>query len=62
MTPRKKYSFYIEDEQAEALKAIKERDGVLESEQIRRALDDWIEKKGVSAKATSRRARTRRKV
>jgi hypothetical protein len=60
MTPRKKYSFYIEDEQAEALKAIKERDGVLESEQIRRALNDWIEKKGV-AKAAPRRAATRRK-
>jgi len=44
------------------LKRIKERDGVLESEQIRRALNDWIEKKGVTVKATSRRARTRRKV
>ena len=30
-----------------ALKAIKERDGVLESEQIRRALNDCIEKKCV---------------
>jgi hypothetical protein len=62
MTPRKKYSFYIEDEQAEALKAIKERDGVLESEQIRRALNDWIEKKGVTTKATFQHAGTRRKV
>ena len=62
MTPRRKYSFYIDDEQADALKRIKERDGVLESEQIRRALNDWIEKKGVTVKATSRRARTRRKV
>jgi hypothetical protein len=62
VTPRRKYSFYIDDEQADALKRIKERDGVLESEQIRRALNDWIEKKGVTVKATSRRARTRRKV
>jgi hypothetical protein len=44
---RKKYSFYIEEKQAELLKAIKERDGVLESEQIRRALNDWIEKKAI---------------
>jgi hypothetical protein len=61
MTPRKKYSFYIEDGQAEALKAIKERDGVLESEQIRRALNDWIEKKGVTAKAERKRAATRKR-
>ena len=39
---RKKYSFYIEDTQSDALKSIKARDGVLESEQIRRALDEWI--------------------
>jgi hypothetical protein len=31
---RKKYSFYIEESQADALKAVKVRDGVLESEQI----------------------------
>ena len=32
-----------------------------ESEQIRRAIDDWIVKKGVKLKAASRRAGTRRK-
>jgi hypothetical protein len=47
MTPRRRYSFWIDDEQADGLKAIKERDGVLESEQIRRAINDWLEKKGV---------------
>lgn len=47
MTPRKRYSFWIDDEQADGLKEVKERDGVLESEQIRRAINDWLEKKGV---------------
>ena len=47
MTPRKRYSFWIDDEQAEGLKAVKVRDGVLESEQIRRALDTWLKKRGV---------------
>ena len=47
MTPRRKYSFYIEDDQAEGLKEVKERDGVLESEQIRRAITRWLEEKGV---------------
>lgn len=60
MTPRRKYSFYIDDVQADALKAIKERDGVLESEQIRRALNDWIEKKEVM-KAERKRAVTRKR-
>jgi hypothetical protein len=57
---RKKYSFYIEEEQSEALKAIKERDGVLESEQIRRALNDWIEKKGVMKSERKRVAARKR--
>ncbi len=62
MSPKRKYSFYIDDAHAEALKRIKERDGVLESEQIRRAIADWTEKKGVTVKAAPRRVlKTRRK-
>jgi hypothetical protein len=59
MTPRRKYSFYIDDAQAEALKRIKERDGVLESEQIRRAIDAWIHRRGTVVK--ERGARTRKR-
>ena len=58
---RKKYSFYIEETQSDALKSIKARDGVLESEQVRRALDDWIAKKAVR-EGLSRRTPARRKV
>lgn len=47
MSPRRRYSFWIDDEQADGLKAVKERDGVLESEQIRRAIDAWLIEKGV---------------
>jgi hypothetical protein len=63
MTPRRRklYSFWIDPEQATALKAIKERDGVPESEQIRRALDAWIEQKTATEKAAPRRAATRRR-
>jgi len=53
--PRRKYSFWIDDDQAEGLKTVKERDGVLESEQIRRAINDWLEKKGVTVKAQGKR-------
>jgi hypothetical protein len=54
MTSRKKYSFWIDDSQADGLKVVKERDGVLESEQIRRAINDWLQKKGVKAKPIRR--------
>ena len=41
------YSLRLEPEQARMLKTIKARDGVPESEQIRRALMIWFEQKGV---------------
>lgn len=49
MTPPKKvmYSLRLEPEQARLLKAIKARDGVPESEQIRRGLALWFEQKGM---------------
>lgn len=61
MTPRKRYSFWIDDEQAAGLKIIKDRDGVPESEQIRRAITDWLEKKGVKIKTERPRAVTRKR-
>ena len=60
MTPRRKYSFWIDDEQAEGLKVIKDRDGVLESEQIRRAINRWLEEKGVKVKTQGKRPVTRK--
>jgi len=43
LSPRKLYSFYIKDVQAAGLKAIKNAKDVSESEQIRQALNDWLE-------------------
>jgi hypothetical protein len=57
--PRKRATFWIDDEQREGLKAVKERDGVLKSEQIRRAINHWLEKKGVKVKTARKRASTR---
>jgi hypothetical protein len=61
VSPRRRYSFWIDDRQSDGLKKVKERDGVLESEQIRRAIDEWLVRKGVTDKADPRRALTRRK-
>ena len=55
MSTRRRYSFWIDETQARGLKAVKERDGVLESEQIRRALNDWLRRRGV-ARTEARRS------
>ena len=48
---RQMHTFYLEPELAAGLKAIKERDGVSESEQVRRAVRLWFETKGYKVKA-----------
>jgi plasmid stabilization system protein ParE len=52
--------FFIDEDLRGALAAIKERDGISESEQIRRAIKAWVEKKGVPSKAGRKRASTRK--
>jgi predicted DNA-binding protein len=65
MSRKKKYTFFITDELDEALKALKERDGIAEAEAVRRALTAYLAEKGVLEKrdtqAASRRGGTRRK-
>jgi hypothetical protein len=51
VTPRKRYSFWINDRQADGLKQVKAAEDITESEQIRQALNDWLAKKGVSVTA-----------
>jgi hypothetical protein len=50
VTPKSRFHFHLDAEQREALRALKERDGIPEAEQIRRAIDAWLEQKGVSPK------------
>ena len=58
---RKIATFRLDDELLEGLKAVQERDGIPPSEQARRAIQMWLEAKGVMKKAAPRRAVTRRK-
>jgi predicted DNA-binding protein len=60
MSPKRLYNFRIDPDLDEGLKAVKERDGIAESEQIRRAIRAWLEEKGV-IKAASRRVSPRRR-
>ena len=60
MTPRKLYNFLIDPDLAAGLKAVKERDGINESEQVRRAIRESLIQRGVM-KADRKRARTRKR-
>jgi metal-responsive CopG/Arc/MetJ family transcriptional regulator len=59
MSPKKAYTFLIDPELLEALKVLKDRDAAPESETIRRALREYLKKKGV--KADRKRAATRKR-
>jgi len=61
VTPRTRYNFFIEDHQRDRLREVKERDGIPESEQIRRAIDEWLDRKGVTLKTAKRSVRASRK-
>jgi len=62
MTPqRRTLTFRLDEELRVGLETVWDRDGVPISEQIRRAVQDWLEKKGVKTKAAPRRTPTRRK-
>jgi len=60
VTPKRLYTFAIDPDLDDALKRYKADHGVGESEQIRRALRTWFEKRGVIKKAQGKRAVTRK--
>lgn len=60
MTPRKLHNFYLDPELSEGLKTVKDRDGISEAEQVRRAIKDWLQRRGVM-EAAPRRVSPRRK-
>ena len=59
MSDRALFNFMIDASMREALKTIKERDGISESEQARRALAAWIESKGIRVKGGAKSKRKR---
>ncbi|MEO8520055.1 MAG: ribbon-helix-helix protein, CopG family [Acidobacteriota bacterium] len=62
MSPNlKPATFRLDRHLLEALQAIKERDGIPVTEQVRRALTAWVQTKDIPMKAAPRRASTRRK-
>ena len=60
MSPKKRYTFFIDDELDAGLKSLKERDGIAEAEAIRRAIGEFLKRKGIGTKkAPRKRASTR---
>jgi hypothetical protein len=53
------YSFAIDPDLLAALRVLKVRDGIPESEQIRRGIRLWLKSRGVSVEAPRPRARPR---
>ena len=63
MTPRirKLFTFPIDDELSEALRAVEKRDGISKAEQIRRGLRMWLNSKGVKLKSERSRVVARKR-
>jgi hypothetical protein len=51
------YNFACDQDLIDALRAIKDRDGIPESEQIRRGIRLWLKTKGVRVEAPIKRAK-----
>lgn len=61
MSPKARVvTFRPDDEDLAAMEALKARDGMPYSEQIRRALKAWLESKGVATTARKRAATRKR--
>jgi Arc/MetJ-type ribon-helix-helix transcriptional regulator len=56
---RKAYTFNIDNDLADGLDEVKERDGISVSEQIRRAIRAWLESKDIKMKRQGAGARKR---
>ena len=59
----RRVTFWVDDDLADALKAIKTRDGIPEAEQLRRAIRAWVGEKSLVAEESPgllRRPRVKR--
>jgi hypothetical protein len=61
VSPKRRYTFWINEAEAEGLRSIKDAEGIAESEQIRQAIRDWLKRKGATVKTERKRAGTRKR-
>ncbi len=60
MSPKQRFPVMLEGSTLDALRAIQSEHGITPSEQIRRALQEWIAKQGVKKTARKRVAARKR--
>jgi uncharacterized protein (DUF4415 family) len=61
LTPKEITNFRIDSELLDALRELRERDGVGIAEQVRRAIRAWVESKGVNVKTEHKRKSVRKR-
>lgn len=61
MSPKELTAFRIDPELMEALRRVKEREGIPIAEQVRRALLAWLKSKGVKTKTPRSRGGSRKR-
>ena len=54
------HSFYLDPDLARGLKRLKARDGIPESEQVRRAIRMWLDAKGLNSRRPARKKKETR--
>jgi hypothetical protein len=59
VTPKQLTNFRLDAELLDALRLIKEREGLPIAVQVRKALETWVKKHGVKMKTQGKRAKTR---
>ncbi|MGV3516156.1 hypothetical protein [Luteitalea sp.] len=60
MSPTKQTAYRIPDDLLEVMQAVKDRDGILLAEQVRRALRAWLEARGELAPTPQTKAARKR--
>jgi hypothetical protein len=61
VSPKQRFQVMLEPEQLAALRQIEEETGAPVGEQIRRAIDQALQEKGVTVKSERKRAATRKR-
>ena len=58
--PRRMHSYYLDEELTAGLDAIRDRDGILPSEQVRRAIAMWLKSKGYKQPLQRKRGKAKK--
>jgi hypothetical protein len=61
MSPKELTAFRFDAALLDGLRAVKERDGIPIAEQVRRAVEAWLDSRGVTVKKTERKRVAARK-